>query len=250
MSGFSPNTGTPCSREALHDLCVRLGRRRHHDALDPGQVVSALPLLLLRLPRARPPRLSADVTATVTSLPSATRSRRTNLPHRPQPTSPTRIRARTRGPLQARRRGTTLPNRASYWTRCRRSGRSRAARSRIAISRSRALTETDSRRSPQRRTPSAESGVVILPDVRGCDRFYEELRPPLRRTGHCRHRNRLLRAHGLYRGARRPLRVHGTRRADDSGGGFGGDVAAAVEWLRQAGSTSIFTVGCCFGGRN
>ena len=32
--------------------------------------------------------------------------------------------------------------------------------------------------------------------------------------------------------------------------GVQADVRAAVEWLREAGSSSIFTVGFCFGGRN
>ena len=91
--------------------------------------------------------------------------------------------------------------------------------------------------------------MVILPDVRGLSRFYEELA--------LRFAERGIAAVAIdYFG-----RTAGTeKRGDDfeymehvaqtTPEGVQADVAAAVEWLRQAGSSSIFTVGCCFGGRN
>ena len=63
--------------------------------------------------------------------------------------------------------------------------------------------------------PSAV-GVVVLPDVRGLYRFYEELALRFAERGYAAARNRLLRPHRRRREARRPLRVHGARRADHS----------------------------------
>jgi carboxymethylenebutenolidase len=96
------------------------------------------------------------------------------------------------------------------------------------------------------------SGVVVLPDVRGLYRFYEEL--PLRFA------ERGIAAVAIdYFG-----RTAGVSKRDDefaymehvaqtTGEGIQADVAAAVTHLRSpaGGScTSIFTVGFCFGGRN
>jgi carboxymethylenebutenolidase len=93
------------------------------------------------------------------------------------------------------------------------------------------------------------NGVVILPDVRGLYRFYEELA--------LRFAERGIAAVAIdYFG-----RTAGTeKRGDDfeytehvaqtTPEGIQADVRAAVEWLREAGSTSIFTVGFCLGGRN
>ena len=93
------------------------------------------------------------------------------------------------------------------------------------------------------------NGVVILPDVRGLYRFYEELA--------LRFAERGIAAVAIdYFG-----RTAGTeKRGDDfehmehvaqtMPEGIQADVRAAVEWLREAGSKSIFTVGFCFGGRN
>jgi len=93
------------------------------------------------------------------------------------------------------------------------------------------------------------NGVVVLPDVRGLYRFYEELALRFAERG-------VAAVAFDYFG-----RTAGTeKRGDDfeymehvaqtKPEGIQTDVRAAVEWLRDAGSTSIFTVGFCFGGRN
>jgi carboxymethylenebutenolidase len=96
---------------------------------------------------------------------------------------------------------------------------------------------------------AGENGAVVLPDVRGLSRFYEELA--------LRFAERGIPAVAIdYFG-----RTAGTeKRGDDfeymehvaqtTPEGIQADVRAAVEWLRGAGSSSIFTVGFCFGGRN
>lgn len=100
-------------------------------------------------------------------------------------------------------------------------------------------------------TPDAPTGVgiVILPDIRGLYRFYEELALRFAERGHT--------AVAIdYFG-----RTAGTSKRDDdfewrphvqqtTAAGVRADTAAGVAWLRDAGSTSIFTVGFCFGGRH
>jgi carboxymethylenebutenolidase len=93
------------------------------------------------------------------------------------------------------------------------------------------------------------AGVVILPDVRGLYRFYEELA--------LRFAERGIAAVAIdYFG-----RTAGVaKRGDDfeymphvdqtTPEGIQEDVATAVRYLRENGSSSIFTVGFCFGGRN
>jgi carboxymethylenebutenolidase len=99
--------------------------------------------------------------------------------------------------------------------------------------------------------PDAPSGagVVILPDVRGLYRFYEELA--------LRFAERGITAVAIdYFG-----RTAGVGKRDDdfdymehvaqtTPDGIQADVGAATEWLRGAGCTTTFTVGFCFGGRN
>jgi carboxymethylenebutenolidase len=96
--------------------------------------------------------------------------------------------------------------------------------------------------------PSAV-GVVVLPDVRGLYRFYEELA--------LRFAERGMTAIAIdYFG--RTAGVH--KRENDwdfmphvqatTLEGVQMDVRAAVEELRKRGTSSIFTVGFCFGGRN
>jgi carboxymethylenebutenolidase len=92
-------------------------------------------------------------------------------------------------------------------------------------------------------------GVVILPDVRGLYRFYEELA--------LRFAERGISAVALdYFG-----RTAGVaKRGDDfvymehveqtTSEGVQADVRAAVEYLRSNGARAVFTVGFCFGGRN
>ena len=94
----------------------------------------------------------------------------------------------------------------------------------------------------------ADIGIVILPDVRGLYRFYEELALRFAERGH--------RAVAIdYFG-----RTAGVEKRGDefeymphvqatTGEGVQADTAAAVAWLREQGATRIFTVGFCFGGR-
>jgi carboxymethylenebutenolidase len=93
-----------------------------------------------------------------------------------------------------------------------------------------------------------ETGIVILPDVRGLYRFYEELALRFAERGH--------RAVAIdYFG-----RTAGVEKRGDefeymphvqatTVAGIQADVTAAVARLRDDGATSIFTVGFCFGGR-
>jgi carboxymethylenebutenolidase len=96
---------------------------------------------------------------------------------------------------------------------------------------------------------AADVGVVILPDVRGLYRFYEELALRFAERGYA--------AIAFdYFG-----RTAGTGKRDGdfdymphvrqtTPDGVQADVAAAVDTLRADGHRSIFTVGFCFGGRN
>jgi carboxymethylenebutenolidase len=96
--------------------------------------------------------------------------------------------------------------------------------------------------------PTAK-GVVILPDVRGLYRFYEELA--------LRFAERGIAAIAFdYFG-----RTAGVGKRDDefpymdhfaqtTPEGVQADIGAAVAWLREHGSTAVFTVGFCFGGRS
>ena len=93
------------------------------------------------------------------------------------------------------------------------------------------------------------TGVVILPDVRGLYRFYEELALRFAERGYA--------AIAFdYFG-----RTAGVEKRDDefdymphvretTPDGVQADVRACVGWLREHGCTSIFSVGFCFGGRN
>jgi carboxymethylenebutenolidase len=93
------------------------------------------------------------------------------------------------------------------------------------------------------------TGIVILPDVRGLYRFYEELALRFAERGHA--------AIAIdYFG-----RTAGISKRDDefeyrphveqtTPAGVQADTAAGVAWLREAGGRSIFTVGFCFGGRH
>ncbi len=100
-------------------------------------------------------------------------------------------------------------------------------------------------------TPDEPSGVgvVILPDVRGLYRFYEELALRFAERGYTA---LAIDYFGRTAGVE--------RRGDDfeymphvqqtTPEGVQADVRAAVEHLRDNGCRSIFTVGFCFGGRN
>jgi carboxymethylenebutenolidase len=90
---------------------------------------------------------------------------------------------------------------------------------------------------------------VILPDIRGLYRFYEELALRFAERGHA--------AVAIdYFG-----RTAGVSKRDDefeyrphveqtTPAGVQADTAAGASWLREAGCGSIFTVGFCFGGRH
>ena len=95
----------------------------------------------------------------------------------------------------------------------------------------------------------APTGIVILPDVRGLYRFYEELALRFAERGYAA-------VAFDYFG-----RTAGAAKRDDefnymehvqqtTPDGIQADVAAVVAHLRAAGCTSVFTVGFCFGGRN
>ena len=92
-------------------------------------------------------------------------------------------------------------------------------------------------------------GVVILPDVRGLYRFYEELALRFAERGFpALAIDYFGRTAGVgKRDDEFPYMDHVAQTRVD---GIQADVRAAVEWLRDAGSASIFTVGFCFGGRN
>jgi carboxymethylenebutenolidase len=93
------------------------------------------------------------------------------------------------------------------------------------------------------------AGVVILPDIRGLYRFYEELALRFAERGHA--------AVAIdYFG-----RTAGVSKRDDdfeyrphveetTPAGVQADTGAGVAWLREVGSRAIFTVGFCFGGRH
>jgi carboxymethylenebutenolidase len=95
----------------------------------------------------------------------------------------------------------------------------------------------------------AATGIVILPDVRGLYRFYEELALRFAERGFAAIAvDYFGRTAGV---AKRDddfdYRDHVLQTARDT---VQADVAAAVSRLRGLGCTSIFTVGFCFGGRN
>src|SRR6266536_283960 len=93
------------------------------------------------------------------------------------------------------------------------------------------------------------TGVVVVPDVRGLYRFYEELAPRFAERGH---------AAVAFDYFGRTAGV--AKRSDDfeymehvqqtTPQGVQADIGACVAYLREHGCTSIFTVGFCFGGRN
>jgi carboxymethylenebutenolidase len=96
---------------------------------------------------------------------------------------------------------------------------------------------------------AATTGIVILPDVRGLYRFYEELALRFAERGYAalafdyfgRTAGVSKRGDDFDYKEHTPLTTPETVQAD---------VAACVSRLRAEGCTSIFTVGFCFGGRN
>src|SRR2546421_7202073 len=93
------------------------------------------------------------------------------------------------------------------------------------------------------------AGVVVLPDVRGLYRFYEELALRFAERGIAAIATDYFgRTAGVgKRGDDFPYMEHVAETTED---GIQADVRAAVEYLRSADAASVFTVGFCFGGRN
>jgi carboxymethylenebutenolidase len=94
-----------------------------------------------------------------------------------------------------------------------------------------------------------ETGVVILPDVRGLYRFYEELALRFAERGIAAVAiDYFGRTAGVAkRGDDFEYRPHVEQTTPE---GVQADTRAAVEYLRALGRSKIFTVGFCFGGRN
>src|SRR5436305_1935002 len=93
------------------------------------------------------------------------------------------------------------------------------------------------------------AGIVILPDVRGLHRFYEELALRFAERGH-----RAIaidyfgRTAGVgKRGEDFEYREHVDQTTPE---GIQADVGTAVEWLRGEGCSAVFTLGFCFGGHH
>jgi carboxymethylenebutenolidase len=95
----------------------------------------------------------------------------------------------------------------------------------------------------------AAVGVVILPDVRGLYRFYEELALRFAERGYPAIAfDYFGRTAGVEkRGDDFEYMPHVQETTPE---GVQADVAAAVAALRASGVTTVFTVGFCFGGRN
>ena len=92
------------------------------------------------------------------------------------------------------------------------------------------------------------TGVVVLPDVRGLYRFYEELALRFAERGHAA---LAIDYFGRTAGAEKrdgdfEYMPHVQQTTPN---GLNADVAAAVARLREEGAPAIFTVGFCFGGR-
>jgi carboxymethylenebutenolidase len=96
--------------------------------------------------------------------------------------------------------------------------------------------------------PSTTS-VVILPDVRGLYRFYEELALRFAERGIAAIAvDYFGRTAGVgKRDDEFPYMDHVAQTTPET---IQADVGAAVAWLREHGATAVFTVGFCFGGRN
>src|SRR5438876_4375801 len=92
------------------------------------------------------------------------------------------------------------------------------------------------------------TGVVVLPDVRGLYRFYEELALRFAERSYATVAiDYFGRTAGVAkRGDDFEYQEH---REQTTPAGVQADIAAAVDYLRSHGARSVFTVGFCFGGR-
>jgi carboxymethylenebutenolidase len=95
----------------------------------------------------------------------------------------------------------------------------------------------------------ASTGIVILPDVRGLYRFYEELALRFAERGHAAV---AFDFYGRTAGVEKRGEDfdYGPHREQTTPEGVQADVAACVAYLRDRAATSVFTVGFCFGGRH
>jgi carboxymethylenebutenolidase len=95
----------------------------------------------------------------------------------------------------------------------------------------------------------ARTGIVVLPDIRGLYRFYEELALRFAERGYATVAfDYFGRTAGVEkRGDDFEYRPHVDQTTPD---GVQADVAACVAHLRGGGAASVFTVGFCFGGRS
>ncbi len=96
-------------------------------------------------------------------------------------------------------------------------------------------------------------GIVVLPDVRGLYRFYEELALRFAERGHTAVAiDYFGRTAGAAKARRRTSSTWSTSR-QTTPAQIQADVAAAIAWLRSPAGGScepLFTVGFCFGGRH
>jgi carboxymethylenebutenolidase len=95
----------------------------------------------------------------------------------------------------------------------------------------------------------SSTAIVVLPDVRGLYRFYEELALRFAELGF---ESVAIDYFGRTAGVSKrdddfPYMEHTTQTTPE---GIQADVGSAVAYVRGRGATSIFTVGFCFGGRN
>jgi carboxymethylenebutenolidase len=95
----------------------------------------------------------------------------------------------------------------------------------------------------------SRTGIVVLPDVRGLYRFYEELALRFAERGHAAVAiDYFGRSAGIgKRDDDFPYQEHVAKTTQQ---GIQADTGAAVAWLRARGCEAVFTVGFCFGGRN
>jgi len=95
----------------------------------------------------------------------------------------------------------------------------------------------------------AATGIVILPDVRGLYRFYEELALRFAERGYAAV---AFDFYGRTAGvAKRPDDFdYAPHRQQTTPEGVQADVAASVAYLRDRGVRSVVTVGFCFGGKH
>jgi carboxymethylenebutenolidase len=96
---------------------------------------------------------------------------------------------------------------------------------------------------------ASQVGVVVIPDVRGLYRFYEELALRFAERGIAAI---AIDFYGRTAGvAKRDEDFdYPEHRVQTTPEGVQADVRAGVDWLREQGAGSIFTVGFCFGGRH